>query len=79
MIRPRSFAELMTFMAPLTDNTVTDPQELQQRLVAIRDQGYAVTQGELDPGALGVAAPVRDEYDRVVAGLSVIAPGQRAP
>jgi len=38
-----------------------------------------VTHGELDPGALGVAAPVRDEYHRVVAGLSVIAPGQRAP
>ena len=62
-----------------TENTVTDPREIQQRLVAIRDQGYAVTHGELDPGALGVAAPVRDEYDRVVAGLSVIAPGQRAP
>ncbi len=62
-----------------TENTVTDPQKLQQRLAAIRDQGYAVTHGELDPGALGVAAPVRDEYHRVVAGLSVIAPGQRAP
>jgi DNA-binding IclR family transcriptional regulator len=62
-----------------TENTVTDPQKLQQRLAAIREQGYAVTQGELDPGALGVAAPVRDEYHRVVAGLSVIAPGQRAP
>jgi len=48
-----------------TENTVTDPREIQQRLVAIRDQGYAVTHGELDPGALGVAARQRAPQTRI--------------
>jgi len=68
--------------APLpkfTDATPTDPKELRQRLAVIRQQGYALSRGELDSDALGVAAPVRDEHGRVIAGLSVVAVDRRVP
>ena len=62
-----------------TDRTVTDPDALMHRLTAIREQGHAVTRGELDPEAIGIAAPIRDEYDRVVAGISLVAVSRRVP
>lgn len=68
--------------APLpsfTASTVTDPQAIVRQLGVIRELGYAVTRGQLDSDAVGVAAPVRDEYHRVVAGLSVVAVGRRFP
>lgn len=68
--------------APLpsfTAETITDLDKLAERLTTIREQGYAVTRGELDVDALGIAAPVRDEYGRVVAGLSIVGVGRRIP
>jgi DNA-binding IclR family transcriptional regulator len=60
-----------------TDATICDPEALRARLGEVRKLGYAVTYGERDPGVVGVAAPIRDESDRVVAGLSLVAPVHR--
>lgn len=57
-----------------TPHTVTDPVELRRLLAAVRRDGYAVAPGMIDPGAAGLAAPVRDRDDRVVAALSVVVP-----
>ena len=46
-------------------------------LKRIRQQGYNVSHGDLDPGAFSVATPVRDHGGRVVASLSVAGPQSR--
>ena len=43
----------------------------------IRDDGIAVTGGELDEGAAAVAAPILDRRGRLVAGLSLAGPTER--
>jgi DNA-binding IclR family transcriptional regulator len=66
--------------APLqryTKRTITDPRKLRTQLGEIRVAGYAVTDGELDEGVRGVAAPVFNAANRIVAGLSVAGPAFR--
>lgn len=64
----------------LTGATVTDADALRARLAEIRAAGYAVSRGELDPDVVGVAAPIRDETDAVVAAaVSVAALSHRVP
>jgi DNA-binding IclR family transcriptional regulator len=60
-----------------TDRTVTDPKALAQELACIREHGYAVSYGEVDPGVRGVAAPVFGAEGEVVAGLSTVGPAFR--
>ena len=62
-------AQLQRFTAA----TVTDPAELTTRLARIRADGYAVTQGEVDPDAIGIAAPVFQSSGAVLAGVSIVA------
>lgn len=62
-------AQLQRFTAA----SVTDPAELRTRLAQIRDDGYAVTHGEVDPDAIGIAAPIFQSSGAVLAGLSIVA------
>lgn len=50
---------------------------LEAELDAVRRDGIAVTEAELDEGAAAVAAPVLDRRGRLVAGLSVAGPTER--
>lgn len=50
---------------------------LREALRRIRAEGVAVTFGELDDGAAGVAAPILDRRGRLLAGLSIAGPIQR--
>ena len=50
---------------------------LAAELDAVRRDGIAITVGELDEGAAGVAAPILDRRGRLVAGLSVAGPAER--
>lgn len=63
----------------LTPATVTDPARLRRELAAIRDDGYAVSRGEVDRDVIGIAAPVRGAEGKVVAGLTIAAPAYRVP
>lgn len=54
-----------------------DVGALRAELATIRVQGYAVSNGELDPGASGVAAPVLDASGRLIAGLTLAGPSER--
>ncbi|WP_336660017.1 IclR family transcriptional regulator [Leucobacter sp. USHLN153] len=65
-----------TFASP-TPNSLTDPARIRERLSEIREAGYAVSQGELDPHVVGIAAPIRDDAGRVVAGASVVSFARR--
>ncbi len=54
-----------------TERTITTPDALRTELARIREQGYAVDAEESEPGLTCIAAPVRDDRNRVVAALSV--------
>jgi DNA-binding IclR family transcriptional regulator len=55
---------------------VTEPG-LDRELDQIRRSGFVVTRGELDEGAIGVAAPILDRRGRLLAGLSIAGPAHR--
>ncbi len=66
--------------APLphyTERTVTDPDTLLTQLKDIRAKGYAVTDGEVDVGVRGVAAPILGTNEQAIAGISVAGPAFR--
>ena len=58
----------------LCTNTITDPAELQQELARIRGSGYALSVEETDPGAWGIATPIRGRNGDVVAAIGVAGP-----
>ncbi len=60
-----------------TPVTLTSVDAVMQRLTEIRQKGYSVTRGELDPDVLGIAAPIQDETGQVVAAVSVAALASR--
>lgn len=58
-----------------------DPAERQaadEELTAIRQAGYAMTSGEVDPGVWGVSAPVFGGARHAVAAITLMAPVTRA-
>lgn len=57
-----------------TAKTVTDPKELLRILARVRDDGHAITRGENHPEMGGVAAPVRDHDNQVVAAVGAAMP-----
>ena len=60
-----------------TDKTITTEAALKADLAAVRARGYAVTDEELEPGLIAVAAPVHSVDGSVVAALSVSGPTTR--
>lgn len=48
--------------------------DLRKELAVVRRGGYAVTRGEVDPGLVGIAAPVSSPEQAIAASLSVIVP-----
>jgi IclR family transcriptional regulator, acetate operon repressor len=60
-----------------TPATITGRAALARDLAAVRRHGYAVTDGELEPGLVAVAAPVYRDGGAVVAALSVSGPATR--
>jgi len=61
----------------MTENTITDPQDLRRELDAVRRKGYALDREETEVGICCVAAPIRRPDGRVVAALSVSGPATR--
>jgi IclR family transcriptional regulator, acetate operon repressor len=64
-------------LARVTDKTVTSEAILRADLAGVRARGYAVSDEELEPGLLAIAAPVFRYDGTVVAALSVSAPTSR--
>ncbi len=66
-------------LARFTDSTITDPRVLREQLNEIRGRGYAIDEGEHQPGLRCVGAPIRDQSGRVVAAISITGPFWRLP
>jgi len=69
-------AELENFLAetpfqPLTPHTVTDPVLLRDRIAAVRQNGFAVVDQELEIGLRSIAVPIRNQSGRVLAAMNV--------
>lgn len=60
-----------------TERTVLDPSTMRAQLTEIRERGVAITDGEVDQGVRGVAAPILGADGRIVAGVSVAGPSFR--
>lgn len=60
-----------------TDNTITKPDVLRSALAKVRQQGYCISESEVDPGATAVAVPILNRRQRLLAALSTASPAFR--
>lgn len=74
--RVDSFIETKGLPA-ITQNTITDPDELRGQLETIRDRGYSVDVGERIAGMVLVAAPVLDRNETIRGAICVAGPRDR--
>ncbi len=66
-----------TGLAGNTRTSITELPKLERELSMVRARGYARDNEELEPGVRCIAAGIRDDSGRLVAGLSVSAPADR--
>jgi DNA-binding IclR family transcriptional regulator len=62
-----------------TETTITEAGALSQELEVTRARGYAVDNGEHQPGLRCIGAPIRNQNGSVFAGISVSAPAWQMP
>jgi IclR family transcriptional regulator, pca regulon regulatory protein len=68
-----------TKLRRLTEHTITDPLELRAVLAAVRCQGWAAVDQELEAGVRSIAVPIRDGSHKVVAAINASAHAARVP
>ncbi|AEP31525.1 IclR family transcriptional regulator domain-containing protein [Brumicola nitratireducens] len=54
----------------LTDQTITNPDTLRDKLKIVREQGYASSLNELDYGLVSTAVPIFDESGNILAAIN---------
>ncbi|MCT7654425.1 IclR family transcriptional regulator [Oceanimonas sp. NS1] len=72
-----AFADEGLREAALAGLALTPRQELESELRHIHAQGYAVSEGEMDPNIWGVSAPVLSSREQLLGGISLMAPAER--
>jgi DNA-binding IclR family transcriptional regulator len=68
---------MRTGLSGHTPNSITELVELERELSRVRSHGYSRDDEELEIGVRCIAAGIRDDNDRLVAGLSLTAPADR--
>lgn len=63
-----------TEMVKYTPTTVADSDTLRKSIQEIREKGYSIAWGELEPLTAAIAVPIRDYRREVVASLSLAGP-----
>jgi len=61
----------------MTNQTITDPDVLFDQLEEIREQGYAIDEGERIAGMVCISAPVLDKSDEIRGAICVCGPQSR--
>ena len=72
----RAYA-MRTGLAGHTRNSLTDVDKLERELAIVRVHGYARDNEELELGVRCIAASIRDDTGKLIAGLSISAPADR--
>lgn len=71
------YCQWMLDQKPLTDTTITDPNQLRDELVKARLNGFALDNGEIEPGLICIGAPIYDLSGHVCAAVSIAGPNYR--
>lgn len=58
-------------LEPYTDKTVTDVSELRSQILKARQQGYAISDQELDSGLRSIAVPVYDAKQHLMGAINI--------
>nr|WP_298055599.1 IclR family transcriptional regulator C-terminal domain-containing protein [uncultured Halomonas sp.] len=58
-------------LAPYTDKTVTDVNELRHQIMNAKQQGYAISDQELDSGLRSIAVPVYDAKQQLMGAINI--------
>ena len=66
-----------TGLAGHNKNSITDLAKLERELSLVRERGYARDNEELELGVRCMAAGIRDDSGKLIAGLSISAPADR--
>ncbi len=72
-------ATLKADLQPLTESTITSSEDLESAVRRTRSDGFAITIGEREDGASGLAAPVFDASTALVGALTISGPTLRMP
>lgn len=72
----RSYAS-RTGLSGHNKNSITDLAKLERELILVRARGYARDNEELELGVRCMAAGIRDDSGKLIAGLSISAPADR--
>jgi len=60
-----------------TENTITDPEQLREELLTIRDQGFAIEDEERRDGIRSVDVPILMPEGKIIAAIGVTGPINR--
>ena len=60
-----------THLAPLTQHTKVNPEEILSELQKIKSQGFAFVDQELELGLRSIAVPIRDKQGQIIAAINV--------
>ena len=63
-----------TSYTKFTQYTLTDPDEIYNQLIQVRENGYAMDDEEIELGLLCIAAPIFNHDNKVVASISCAGP-----
>ncbi|BAK97302.1 putative IclR family transcriptional regulator [Oscillibacter valericigenes Sjm18-20] len=64
-------------MKPLTDKTIVLADRLRAELAQARINGYAIDDGEIEPGLICVGAPIISMNQKITAAVSIAGPAFR--
>jgi DNA-binding IclR family transcriptional regulator len=69
----RRLKKLLASSTPDAHPFALGAAELRHSLAGIRKQGFCITRGEIDPGAIGIAAPIVVPEIPILASISLVA------
>lgn len=68
---------LVRTLKKFTPRTITDSKVLSRDLIKIREQGYAVSYGELEDHLIAIGLPIRSRNGDAIAAVSISGPDTR--
>lgn len=63
-----------TKLVPFTSNTITDKKILLEELKKIRNQGFAISKGEITENVVEIAVPILNIKNHIVGSLGIAGP-----